>query len=138
MLKLSSNVVLLVYDSLSISDPPWSAFAKCLLGKSERLLSIIKETILLDKIDDVETDFEIFFYVAHLEEEPLIMSFCVDIVLQNQIISLNFSLSFILENIQQIATLEMWIENEAARLNLRNEGLGLQMRKYFISHMLGL
>ena len=85
VLVLSFHLILLVRDSLAFSHPSLPIFLKPLLTESEDFHTMVEQRILLDHIDDVDFDFQIFIggVVLSFEVEPLVVAFSVDIVLQD-------------------------------------------------------
>lgn len=90
---LSFDVTFFIANFLSIPDPIDSNFA-IFLWKSKRFEAIAKKWLLFDKIYNINFNLLIFLCIGNLEVKPLVMSPCVDVVLQNEIISLD-SISFI-------------------------------------------
>ena len=83
---LSLDTSLIVTNLLPVSDPRDAVFA-ILLRVCKRLESIAKEGLLLDEVDDVDPNLLVLASVGDLEVEPLIVAPCVDVVLEDEVVS---------------------------------------------------
>lgn len=73
--------------------PSFPTFIPIAQGKNARLHPIVEERIRLLHVDDIQFDAFIFGGILDVKVEPLGVSFCIEIILQNQII---LALSYLL------------------------------------------
>jgi hypothetical protein len=83
-------------------------FLASLLAESNRFNSFLKERMLLDQINNIKPDTSRLF-IAEGEIKPLIIPFCICIILQNEIILLDFTLQTSI-SIEQISALKPGLE----------------------------
>ncbi len=111
ILRLSFDHILLVTYFQTISVPTRLIFI-LLFITSQRFKSITEKRIIFNKINYIYFNLLVLFGVSHLEIKPLIVPACINIILHYEVISLNdISFIVVLENIEQVTTLEMRIEN---------------------------
>lgn len=89
VITLSSHFILEVTNFLSISYPANTMFAVISLGEYQWFYAITKHGFVLDKINYIKPDSVVLFVVINLEIKPLVVAFCVRIILEYEIISLN-------------------------------------------------
>lgn len=73
---------------LTISDPSQPVPTIIPLGENQRLYPIAKHRLIFYEIHDIETNFIMLLIIVDFKVEPLVMSFCIDIVLKYQVIIL--------------------------------------------------
>ena len=67
----------------STLHPPLSTFIPFTQGKNARLHPIVEERIRLLHVDDIQFDVFIFGGILYAKVEPLGVSFCIEVILQN-------------------------------------------------------
>ena len=99
---------------LPISHPSDSMFAVIFFRKCQWLDSVTKHWLVFAEVYDVESDAIVRFWVIHLEVKPLSMTFCIYVILKNEVISFDWvswlSIFWMAIRIEKISTLEMRIE----------------------------
>lgn len=111
---LSFDIALLIVDFVAISDPTYPILI-VLLWKGQWLEAIAEQWLLLDQIDDIELDSLVLLCIGNLEVEPLIMSSCIDIIMQYQVIGLVcVAFIIVLVYVEEVAALEVRIKDETA------------------------
>lgn len=109
---LSLDTSLIVANLLPVSDPRDAVFA-ILLRVCKRLESIAKEGLLLDEVDDVDPNLLVLASVGDLEVEPLIVAPCVDVVLEDEVVSVyDVLLVIVLVDVHQVAALKVRVEDQ--------------------------
>lgn len=78
-------------------------------AKSYRANSFLKERMLFNKIDNVKP-YLFWLLVSKWEVKPLIISFCIRIILQNKIVLLYLIVLETFISIVQVSTLKSWLK----------------------------
>lgn len=86
---LSFVVVFVVVDFLAIAGPSEAMFAVVSLGEYERFNSVAEHGLVFNEVDDVEAYFIMLFCVVYFEVKPLVVSFCVDVILEDEVVCLD-------------------------------------------------
>ena len=96
-LVLSSVVVLVVAKIITASIPALNrnlifyffeieGAILSFIGVNQNLHAVVIQTLVLDHIEHVELDFESFLNIGNSVEEPLSVTFRIDIILKHEII----------------------------------------------------
>ena len=87
----------LVVDLISIPDP--SNLPSLILGHGEdsRFHTVLKQWEFLGHIDNIEFDVIPFRHISDTEEEPLIITLSIDIILQDKVIFIELFLVYFIE-----------------------------------------
>lgn len=93
ILILSSDTILFVGNFFPTTSPTNSMLWKVFFWENKGLNPVRKHWLIFNKINNIEPDFMMFFQTMNFEVEPLVMTFCVDIILKNQIVGLDVDLS---------------------------------------------
>ena len=115
---LPSKAVLLVENFDAVPVPAESLPAP-LFRKDQGLEPVAEERLLFGEVDDVEPYLLVLVAVAHPEVKPLVVPPSVYIVLQNQIVGVDAYLGVAPECVEQVATLEVGVEEDRPRCHWR-------------------
>ena len=101
---------------LTIPYPSYSMFIIIFFWKNKRLNSITKHWLIFGKVYNIGFDSVVRLSVVYFEVEPLSMSFRVDIILEDKVISLDrIVLLWLLRlavGVQQISTFKVGIKSD--------------------------
>ena len=75
-----------ILDFLSFPDPTFAILLVCFLRIHTGQHAIVKQGIRLPEIDNIELDLFINGQILYPEVKPLGISFCVDIILKEQVV----------------------------------------------------
>ena len=75
-----------ILDCFAASEPPLLTLLELFHGVNARHQSEIKQRVSLSAIDYVEGEGFVLWWVDDSEVKPLCVSFCVEIVLQKQVV----------------------------------------------------
>ncbi len=73
----------MVVDFGSVSDPSYFSFFEPHHGKDGWFHSVFEERVFFVEVDYIELESGHFRYFFNTEEEPLSVSFGIDVILQN-------------------------------------------------------
>lgn len=79
-------VVLEVSDVLAAPKPSLTAFFVLLHGKNAGHHSVIEQRVRFPHVYDIDFDIGILWRISYSKIEPLRISFCVEIVLKQEIV----------------------------------------------------
>ena len=75
-------VILIVGDFHSFTNPPYFSLFKPAHWENIRFHAQIKKGMLFGEVHDIELDGHTLGDIPNVEEKPLVVSFCVDVVLK--------------------------------------------------------
>lgn len=67
---------------------------KISLGEGQDFNAITEHWLVFDKVDDIDSNFIVLLCVVDLEVKPLVVAFCIDIILHDQIVGLDLQSLF--------------------------------------------